>query len=141
MLIKRLLFGFFSLLCIVMLGLILVYFCNSIVTTLQHNTDKQIVLTREEALRFYNKLLIDNSDKDVVFSVSPGANEVGNNSQSTSDKQANVPNPLIYFIDDGDTLTSISARFGYSVDQIANYNQVRDVNLIYSNSVLRLPID
>lgn len=45
----------------------------------------------------------------------------------------------IYLIQNGDTLTQLSAAFGYSVDQIANFNQIRDVNLIYANSVLRIP--
>ena len=45
----------------------------------------------------------------------------------------------IYLIQNGDTLTQLSAAFGYSVDQIANFNQIRDVNLIYANSALRIP--
>lgn len=47
----------------------------------------------------------------------------------------------IYIIQPGDTLCQLSAAFGYSVDELANYNQIRDVNLIYSNSALRIPKD
>lgn len=47
----------------------------------------------------------------------------------------------VYLIEPGDTLTSISAAFGYSVDSIANLNEIRDVNLIYANSSLRIPTD
>lgn len=47
--------------------------------------------------------------------------------------------PLIYTIKSGDTLTKISARTLFSVDEIANYNQIRNVNLIYTDSILRLP--
>ena len=46
---------------------------------------------------------------------------------------------LVYMIQPGDTLTKISAAFGYSVDELANYNQIRNVNLIYANSALRVP--
>lgn len=45
----------------------------------------------------------------------------------------------VYMIQPGDTLTKISAALGYSVDELANYNGIRDVNLIYANSALRIP--
>lgn len=45
----------------------------------------------------------------------------------------------VYVIQPGDTLTDISRAFGYSVDDIANKNGIRDVNLIYANSSLRIP--
>lgn len=45
----------------------------------------------------------------------------------------------IYIIERGDTLTKISAAFGYSVDAIADYNSIRNVNLIYAESALRIP--
>lgn len=46
---------------------------------------------------------------------------------------------LVYMIQPGDTLAKISAALGYSVDELANYNQIRNVNLIYANSALRVP--
>lgn len=46
---------------------------------------------------------------------------------------------FVYMIRPGDTLTKISEAFGYSVDEFANYNQIRNVNLIYANSALRVP--
>jgi LysM repeat protein len=46
---------------------------------------------------------------------------------------------LVYMIQPGDTLAKISAAFGYSADELANYNQIRNVNLIYANSALRVP--
>lgn len=46
---------------------------------------------------------------------------------------------MVYMIQPGDTLTSISATLGYSVDELANFNQIRDVNLIYADSALRVP--
>lgn len=45
----------------------------------------------------------------------------------------------VYVIQNGDTLSSISGRVGYSVDELAEYNHIADVNLIYSDSALRLP--
>ncbi|ROR76024.1 LysM domain-containing protein [Plantibacter flavus] len=52
-----------------------------------------------------------------------------------------VPEPVdeIYVIQEGDTLTDLSARFGMSIDYIANYNAVRDVNVISEGAVLRVP--
>ena len=47
----------------------------------------------------------------------------------------------VYIIQPGDTLSSLSAMFGYSVDELANFNQIRDVHLIYSNSALRIPTE
>jgi LysM repeat protein len=45
----------------------------------------------------------------------------------------------IYYIQDGDTLTTLSAKFGMSIDYIADYNAVRDVNVISAGAVLRVP--
>lgn len=45
----------------------------------------------------------------------------------------------VYYIQDGDTLTSLSAKFGVSVDCLADYNAVRDVNVISAGSALRVP--
>lgn len=49
------------------------------------------------------------------------------------------PADTIYNIQRGDTLTSISAKLGVSVDAIAEYNAVRDINVISEGAVLRLP--
>lgn len=46
---------------------------------------------------------------------------------------------IIYSIQKGDTLCEISDKFGYSVDEIAEYNQIRNVDLIYADSSLRIP--
>lgn len=44
-----------------------------------------------------------------------------------------------YFIQSGDTLSGISSYVHYSVDELANYNEIRNVDLIYAGSVLRIP--
>ena len=48
-------------------------------------------------------------------------------------------NNKIYLIKKGDTLTKISKCTGFSVDKIANLNEIRDVNLIYADSTLQIP--
>lgn len=46
---------------------------------------------------------------------------------------------LIYHIERGDTLCRISSIFGYSVQELAEYNHIPNPNLIYANSSLRIP--
>lgn len=46
----------------------------------------------------------------------------------------------VYLIERGDNLSKLSEVFGHSVDALANYNEIRNVNLIYAESALRLPI-
>ena len=45
----------------------------------------------------------------------------------------------VYTIKYGDTLTKLSKAFGYSVDELAKFNSIRNVNLIYAESSLRIP--
>lgn len=57
-----------------------------------------------------------------------------------SDQTEAVKHPdTVYRISEGDTLTSISAKLGVSVDAIADYNAVRDINVISEGAVIRLP--
>lgn len=44
----------------------------------------------------------------------------------------------VYVVQPGDTLASVSRKFGISVDMLAKYNQIKNVNLIYANSALRV---
>ena len=45
----------------------------------------------------------------------------------------------VYLIKWGDNLTKLSRIFGYSVDELADFNCIRYVNLIYAESSLRIP--
>ena len=45
----------------------------------------------------------------------------------------------IYVVQDGETLSSISAATGVSVDRLAEANGIRNVNLIYRGSALVIP--
>lgn len=49
--------------------------------------------------------------------------------------------PVIHIVQPEDTLSSISAQYGVSVDAIAKANKIRDVNLIYDDSALKIPQD
>lgn len=59
-----------------------------------------------------------------------------------SDQTEAVPVPdTIYTISEGDTLTWISSHLNVSIDAIASYNAIRDVDVISSGAVLRVPGD
>lgn len=46
---------------------------------------------------------------------------------------------MVYLVQKNDTLTSISGKVAYSVDELAEYNHIKDVNLIYEGECLRIP--
>lgn len=48
---------------------------------------------------------------------------------------------MIYFVKKGDTLSAISGIVGYSVDELAEHNHIKNVNLIYINESLRIPAE
>lgn len=47
-------------------------------------------------------------------------------------------NVFVYTIQSGDTLSGISEKLGVSVDELANKNEIRNVNLIYMGSALKI---
>lgn len=82
---------------------------------------KDTVIIRKSALKKESKKAKkDKKDKDII-SISDDA--------STYD---------IYHINSGDTLSSISDEKGVSVDRIAKDNDIKDKDLIYSGSSLRI---
>lgn len=48
---------------------------------------------------------------------------------------------MVYIVKKGDTLSAVSGIVGYSVDELAEYNHIKNVNLIYINESLRIPAD
>ena len=71
---------------------------------------------------------------------SPGADHSATPPDRASDQIPVPPQPdTIYYIQRGDTLTALSAKFGQSIDSLANYNAVRNVNVISTGAVLRVP--
>lgn len=61
------------------------------------------------------------------------------NNLDINDLKFNANGDMIYIIRKDDTLSYLSRLFGYSVDKIANLNEIRDVNLIYEGSSLQIP--
>lgn len=56
-----------------------------------------------------------------------------------SPSAAPTPEQQVYVVQNGDTLSSISAATGVSVDRIAEANGIRNVHLIYRGSALLIP--
>lgn len=46
---------------------------------------------------------------------------------------------MVYIVKKGDTLSFISGIVGYSVDELAEYNEISNVNLIYTDESIRIP--
>lgn len=56
-----------------------------------------------------------------------------------SPSAAPTPGQQVYVVQDGETLSSISAATGVSVDRLAQANGIRNVHLIYRGSALVIP--
>lgn len=54
--------------------------------------------------------------------------------------ERNANGDVVHRVVVGDTLSKISAKYGVSVDRIAEYNSIRDVNLIYADSALEIQV-
>lgn len=48
---------------------------------------------------------------------------------------------MVYIVKKGDTLSAVSGIVGYSVDELAEYNHIKNVDLIYIDESLRIPAD
>lgn len=71
----------------------------------------------------------------------PGADDPVTPPDRDSDQTQVLPEKdEIYYVEGGDTLTTLSAKFGMGVDYIADYNAVRDVDVISEGSALRVPV-
>ncbi len=46
---------------------------------------------------------------------------------------------MVYLVEKGDTLSDVSGRVGYSVQELAEFNSIKNVNLIYAGQTLRVP--
>lgn len=93
----------------------------------------------------------DNPDgKDGDNGNSDGQNSDGN-TDNTPDGDSQIPyigaeyvtididGNMVYLVQKGDTLTKVSRLTGYSVQEIAEYNHIQNVNLIYTGQSLRIP--
>ncbi len=54
--------------------------------------------------------------------------------------EATSASSTVYVVRDGDTLTKISALHGVSVDSIAEFNGIRNLNVISAGAKLRIPV-
>jgi hypothetical protein len=104
----------------------------------------------DASLSYLDDLVLAQNSKDEVLGVTVPEGSLDDPTFSTTLEAAGLDSSRViqtedgthvYLIASGDTLTSLSAAFGYSVDELANFNQIRNVNLIYANSALRIPID
>ena len=50
-----------------------------------------------------------------------------------------IDGTMVYLVSKGDTLSKVSGRIGYSVQELAEFNQIDNVNLIYEGQTLRVP--
>ena len=46
---------------------------------------------------------------------------------------------LVYIVRPGDTLSKISGKTFYSVDELAEYNHIENVNMLYCDESIRIP--
>lgn len=94
----------------------------------------------------------DDSDTSGDSSASDDADERGDDSKSSSkeksssdekssdsDDEETVPADTVWHVEAGDTLASISAETGVSVDALVEHNSIANPNLIYAGSALRVP--
>lgn len=97
----------------------------------------------------------DDSDTSGDSSASDDADERGDDSKSSSedkdskssskekssdsDDEETVPADTVWHVEAGDTLASISAETGVSVDALVEHNSIANPNLIYDGSALRVP--
>lgn len=80
-------------------------------------------------------------DKDTHVGTGKLPNTPSPNGATVNDPEGNnsTGRPQIYQIVPGDTLSSISGQTGVSVDELANFNQIHNPNLIYAGSSLQVP--
>lgn len=95
------------------------------------------------AKEILREFIQDDSIQDIVVQEKNTTSEAPMLSQQTAGqiqgKKVKKQPKKVYHIQKGDTLSAISDKLLYSVDELAKYNQIKDVNLIYAGSSLRIP--
>ena len=119
----------------------------------QNNLLESIRSVQDDALARY-KFIAYNSQKDAIEAqhtrekqiAEQNMNEIACNTPEADtpcdENQILTKNEYgepVYIIERGDTLAAISAKVLYSVDELAEYNKIKNVNLIYADSALRVP--
>lgn len=80
----------------------------------------------------------DISQSENLSSADLSDSDEKNDSNGDETKQFDAENG-VYQIKKGDTLSGISSKTGVCVDELAEYNQIKDVNMIYADSALAVP--
>lgn len=84
----------------------------------------------------------DGSSQDGADGTAGKDGAEGENDKGEASKPENsveYKSDTTHMVEWGETLTSISMRYGVSVDMLAEYNHIRDVNLIYADSAMLVP--
>lgn len=50
-----------------------------------------------------------------------------------------IDGSMVYLVEKGDTLSEVSGKVGYSVQELAEHNLIKNVNLIYEGQTIRIP--
>lgn len=77
--------------------------------------------------------------KESSSAPSYGETHVTETEPTPTPSAAPTPGQQVYVVQDGETLSSISAATGVSVDRLAQANGIRNVHLIYRGSALVIP--
>lgn len=86
-----------------------------------------------------NEQTVVTPSKQPSSAPSYGETHVTKTEPTPSPSAAPTPGQQVYVVQDGETLSSISAATGVSVDRLAQANGIRNVNLIYRGSALVIP--
>lgn len=86
-----------------------------------------------------NEQTVVTPSKESSSAPSHGETHVTKTEPTPSPSAAPTPEQQVYVVQNGDTLSSISAATGVSVDRLAEANGIRNVHLIYRGSALVIP--
>lgn len=113
---------------------------NGVVTSGQKNL---ITPSPESNQSKSNKLSTENGESAGVSpgDSTPNPSHNGDSCQGTTqgNKGPSCLQDIVYKVQPGDTLSSISQKFSISVDTLVKYNDIHDANWIYANSSIRIP--
>lgn len=86
-----------------------------------------------------NEQTVVTPSKESSSAPSYGETHVTEPEPTPTPSAAPTPGQQVYVVQDGETLSSISAATGVSVDRLAEANGIRNVHLIYRGSALVIP--
>lgn len=86
-----------------------------------------------------NEQTVVTPSKQPSSAPSYGETHVTKTEPTPTPSAAPTPGQQVYVVQDGETLSSISAATGVSVDRLAEVNGIRNVHLIYRGSALVIP--